>query len=301
MPGALRRGLATCGAPAGQGLGAHPRGVRPRHDARRDLQHPPRSVPRRRPGDLESLARAVRGLDADLLALQEVDRNQPRSHGADLTAVAAEAMGAVDHRSSPRCAASGLRLVAATGAEQPDSRGVRHRVAQPVPGDRLAGRAPPGCPRRSRAVRRQPAAALVRDEPRVAIAAAVESPRGRSPSRPPTCRSSVVEPSAAAPPRPVARRRSAAAGADGRPQHGTRPGRVADRHAPLALGRTFPADGPREQLDHVLADGAVRARGLRGPAAAALGPPGAGRRPRPRGGRLTPRSAEDRFGGRCVG
>ena len=34
-------------------------------------------------------------LDPDILALQEVDRDQPRSHLADLTAVAAEAMGAV--------------------------------------------------------------------------------------------------------------------------------------------------------------------------------------------------------------
>lgn len=44
------------------------------------------------------LAEAVRILDPDILALQEVDRDQPRSHGSDLTAVAAEAMGAVSHR-----------------------------------------------------------------------------------------------------------------------------------------------------------------------------------------------------------
>lgn len=44
------------------------------------------------------LADAVRTLDADVLALQEVDRGQPRSHFCDQTAVAAEAMGAVDHR-----------------------------------------------------------------------------------------------------------------------------------------------------------------------------------------------------------
>jgi endonuclease/exonuclease/phosphatase family metal-dependent hydrolase len=44
--------------------------------------------------DLDRLAAAVRTLDPDILALQEVDRDQPRSHLADLTAVAAEAMGA---------------------------------------------------------------------------------------------------------------------------------------------------------------------------------------------------------------
>jgi endonuclease/exonuclease/phosphatase family metal-dependent hydrolase len=43
-------------------------------------------------------AEAVRALDADVLGLQEVDRNQPRSQHADLTAIAAEAMGAVAHR-----------------------------------------------------------------------------------------------------------------------------------------------------------------------------------------------------------
>src|ERR671916_2330702 len=48
--------------------------------------------------DLDRLASAVRSLSPDILALQEVDRDQPRSHLADLTAVAAEAMGAVTHR-----------------------------------------------------------------------------------------------------------------------------------------------------------------------------------------------------------
>jgi endonuclease/exonuclease/phosphatase family metal-dependent hydrolase len=48
--------------------------------------------------DLDRLAAAVRTLNPDILGLQEVDRDQPRSHLADLTAVAAEAMGAVTHR-----------------------------------------------------------------------------------------------------------------------------------------------------------------------------------------------------------
>ncbi len=48
--------------------------------------------------DLTRLGDAVRALDADILGLQEVDRDQPRSHLADLTAVAAEAMGATNYR-----------------------------------------------------------------------------------------------------------------------------------------------------------------------------------------------------------
>ena len=48
--------------------------------------------------DLARLETAVRTLDPDILALQEVDQNQPRSHRVDLTALVAEAMGAHDHR-----------------------------------------------------------------------------------------------------------------------------------------------------------------------------------------------------------
>lgn len=44
--------------------------------------------------DVQRFADAIATLDADVLALQEVDRGQHRSGGADLTAVAAAAMGA---------------------------------------------------------------------------------------------------------------------------------------------------------------------------------------------------------------
>src|SRR3954454_13580945 len=49
-------------------------------------------------GDLDRLAPAIRALAPDILALQEVDQYQPRSLDADLAAIAAEAMGSVDHR-----------------------------------------------------------------------------------------------------------------------------------------------------------------------------------------------------------
>lgn len=51
--------------------------------------------------DADRWAAAVRELDPDVLALQEVDWLQPRSHSADLTAVAADAMGAVAYRFVP--------------------------------------------------------------------------------------------------------------------------------------------------------------------------------------------------------
>src|SRR4051812_16396610 len=70
--------------------------------------------------DVGRFADAVRTLDADVLALQEVDRDQPRSGGADLTTVAAEAMGAADQRFVAALSGTpGATWMAATGQEQP--------------------------------------------------------------------------------------------------------------------------------------------------------------------------------------
>lgn len=130
--------------------------------------------------DPDRLAAAVRTLQPDVLALQEVDRNQERSSRVDLTAVAAEAMGAVDHRFVAALSGSpGATWTAATGVEQPDAAGYgvallsRHPVAAwevvrlpalPVPGLwRFHDRRLPG---------------VVRDEPRVAVAAQVDTPDG---------------------------------------------------------------------------------------------------------------------------
>ncbi|MED7950033.1 MULTISPECIES: endonuclease/exonuclease/phosphatase family protein [unclassified Streptomyces] len=59
----------------------------------------PDGAPRPYPADPGGpLAEAVAALDADVLALQEVDRHQARSGGTDQAAVAAKAMGAADWR-----------------------------------------------------------------------------------------------------------------------------------------------------------------------------------------------------------
>ncbi|MEV0533124.1 endonuclease/exonuclease/phosphatase family protein [Kitasatospora sp. NPDC050463] len=59
----------------------------------------PDGAPRPYPADAgEPLAAAVDALDADVLAIQEVDRYQARSGGTDQAAVAAKAMGAADWR-----------------------------------------------------------------------------------------------------------------------------------------------------------------------------------------------------------
>jgi len=71
--------------------------------------------------DLNRLTEAVKILKPDILALQEVDRAQPRSHLADLTAVAAEAMGAETHRRFVAAMAGvhGTTWAAASGPEIP--------------------------------------------------------------------------------------------------------------------------------------------------------------------------------------
>jgi endonuclease/exonuclease/phosphatase family metal-dependent hydrolase len=130
--------------------------------------------------DPSLLADAVRELDADVLALQEVDRNLPRSAHADLTGVAAEAMGAVDHRFVAALVGSpGATWTAATGDEQPDSAayGVALLSRYPVAAwevIRLPA-VPVPTPWRFHG-RRLPE--FVRDEPRVAVAAQIETPLG---------------------------------------------------------------------------------------------------------------------------
>src|SRR5215204_6741356 len=131
--------------------------------------------------DVQRLADAVKDLDADVLGLQEVDRDQPRSLGADLTAVAAEAMRAVDSQFVPALSGTpGGTWMAATGEEQPGSAsyGIALLSRYPVVSWRVVRLQPlrVSVPLWSTLTRRP---FLARDEPRVAVAAVLEGPSGQ--------------------------------------------------------------------------------------------------------------------------
>jgi endonuclease/exonuclease/phosphatase family metal-dependent hydrolase len=212
--------------------------------------------------DLDRLAAAVTSLDADVMGLQEVDRDQPRSHGADLTAVAAQAMGAGDFRFAAALSGTpGARWRAATGAEPAGSPAYgiallsRYPVVswQVVRLPRARVRVPLWIPAARRLL-------LVRDEPRVALAAVLDGPAGRFTVC--TTHLSFVPGWNARQLRRVVRAVGNSPGpvvVTGDLNMGVGAAVRSSGLRALATTPTFPADRPRRQLDHVLATEGLRA------------------------------------------
>jgi endonuclease/exonuclease/phosphatase family metal-dependent hydrolase len=212
--------------------------------------------------DVDALREAVASLDADVLALQEVDRNQPRSEHHDLTAIAAESMGAVDHHFVAALHGSpGSTWEAATGDEQPDAAtyGIALLSRCPVTAWQVVRLPAVPVPAPMR-FSDSPVPTLVRDEPRVAIAATVVSPEG--PVTVVNTHLSFIRwwngrqlrtlvRAVRSAPRPLLLMGDLNMGPE-------RASGISGLR-PLAAHPTFPADEPREQLDHVLAEGSLRA------------------------------------------
>jgi endonuclease/exonuclease/phosphatase family metal-dependent hydrolase len=130
----------------------------------------------------ERLVEAVVELRADVVGLQEVDRSQPRSHGADLTASVAEAMGAEHWRFVPALIGTpGGTWRAAQDSDTSERRlpGVRHRAGLALAGAVLARDPAAGfAAALTGADPGHPAADLAAGRARVGLAAVVQTPAG---------------------------------------------------------------------------------------------------------------------------
>jgi endonuclease/exonuclease/phosphatase family metal-dependent hydrolase len=130
--------------------------------------------------ELDRLEESVRRLDADVLALQEVDCDQPRSSMADLTAVAAQAMGAVTQRFVAAISGTpGATWMAATGREQPGTAAYGIALLSRFPVRSWQVLRLPRIPVTFPMYLREPNKVLmVHEEPRAAMVAQLDTPVG---------------------------------------------------------------------------------------------------------------------------
>jgi endonuclease/exonuclease/phosphatase family metal-dependent hydrolase len=212
--------------------------------------------------DLDRLAAAVRILDPDILALQEVDRDQPRSHLADLTAVAAEAMGAVTHRFAAALSGTpGSTWLAATEDDVPGTAAYGVALLSRYPARSWRVRRLPRIPFRfPYYVSRARKLIIVEEEPRAVVVGRLDTPAGPL---------TVVNTHLTYVPgwsqwqlqqirRDLARETDPVVLMGDLNMRGPLPGLVTGYTA-LARHATFPADEPDSQLDHILLRGRLGA------------------------------------------
>ncbi|BBX71191.1 endonuclease/exonuclease/phosphatase family protein [Mycolicibacterium psychrotolerans] len=222
--------------------------------------------------DLDRFADTVAGLDADILALQEVDSVQERSGLADLTALAAEAMGARSHRFVAAIAGTpGATWMAATGEEQPGTAAYGVALLSRFPAKNWQVVRLPRIPFRFPMYLRAPGRVQVIDEePRAAVIGHFDTPLGDL---------TVVNTHLSfVPGWNRYQLRQLLRDVRGLPWPRVVTGDLnmspaaARRYSglrPLAAAATFPADIPTQQLDHVLTDDpGLQARACRTPAVA---------------------------------
>ncbi|MGX6606564.1 endonuclease/exonuclease/phosphatase family protein [Micromonosporaceae bacterium Da 78-11] len=204
----------------------------------------------------DRVAAAVADLDADVLGLQEVDRAQPRSGLLDLTAIAADALHAPVHRFA-------AAVVGTPGETWQPWRSDDDNL-HPLYGIALISRYPvlhwqitslPGAPIRSPVYVPEGGLLLLKDEPRVLLAAVLETPRG--PMTVATTHLSFV------PGWNVRQLRHAVRALRALPaprvllgdlNMPAAPVRAFSGWRPLGKAPTYPSPSPKAQLDHVLAD-----------------------------------------------
>lgn len=199
---------------------------------------------------------AIADLDADILGLQEVDRAQPRSGHLDLTAIAADALGARTHRFA-------AAVVGTPGETWQPWRSDDDNI-HPLYGIALVSRYPvlrwqittlPGAPVRSPVYTGDDGLRLLKDEPRVMLAAVLDTPIGALTVA--TTHLSFVPGWNLRQLRHAVRALRVLPGPRvllGDLNMPTGPVRAVTRWRTLGRAPTFPSATPRAQLDHILAD-----------------------------------------------